>query len=217
MKALTEPYQVPTYDLFGNDRLQTRQRFVVEECDAGRHRDHYLGYEHSTQTFRRSDIGRELMVLRDSSPAWTCWYWLDERGRLGITAEQRHNLYTHARYLFSERLPVNFDMRQFSDETSETDCGAVGCAVGHGPYAGLPKYSAESWLEYAARVFGLDVYKKEREAAWDWCFHGSWQQRDNSPRGAAQRILYLLHHGLPVDADLQRLGTAPLCYTEERP
>lgn len=89
-------------------------------------------------------------------------------------------------------------------------CGTVGCAVGHGPAAGLrvpPK--CNDWEDYCNRKFGLHWGGDE----WRWCFSGSWCNTDNTPQGAAARIYWLLDNGLPSDWRAQIIGTTPLCYT----
>lgn len=118
-------------------------------------------------------------------------------------------------YLLGGQLQAAFDMSLFNDEQDlepeeRTRCGSVGCAIGHGPEAGLEKHLGEDWLEYSERVFGLTP----GEPAWHWCFDCEWSQSDNTPQGAAKRILWLLEHGLPDEPDRlgQRFGTAPLCY-----
>lgn len=59
----------------------------------------------------------------------------------------------------------------------------MGCAAGHGPYAGIPKHPNETWTEYDARVFDLT------DDAWSWCFNGNWANHDNTPEGAAAENL----------------------------
>jgi hypothetical protein len=106
---------------------------------------------------------------------------------------------------------VNFDMRTFSRDQDGDDipleaheCGTVGCAIGHGPDAGLPFEPQDigDWVGYGERVFGLGT----KNPGWDWCFSASWAWIDNSPAGAAKRIRHLIEHGVPSDALGQRLG-----------
>ncbi len=119
------------------------------------------------------------------------------------TPAQRDNLRTLAGYL--ESLPADYDrfrMHTFQarflndpDSTVEhvfqpqpLECGSVGCAVGHGPNAGVPWDGYHDWLAYATGEFG-DGY--------EWCFSGSWSAFDNTALGAAKRIRYMLANGLP--------------------
>jgi len=107
----------------------------------------------------------------------------------------RENLKILADYLLTNEFKESkFDISKFSDEPFyreqrlQTNCGSIGCAVGHGPYAGLPKLPGESWTKYSERVFEIDPESDE----WEWCFSGNWDGIDNTPKGAARRILLLL-------------------------
>jgi len=51
------------------------------------------------------------------------------------------------------------------------------------------------------------------EAAWSWLFSDIWKDSDNTPHGAAKRILWLIQFGVPMDWAKQRDGNAPLCYS----
>lgn len=78
------------------------------------------------------------------------------------------------------------------------ECGTVACAVGHGPGAGIAPMADDcTWQRYAARVFGAD--RLMDDIVHGWCFDGAWTVLDNSPTGAAQRIVYMLQHGVPED------------------
>ena len=107
----------------------------------------------------------------------------------------RKNLRILADYLESKKLKAAFSMETYSadGESYKPNCGAVGCAIGHGPYAGIPKRVSESWDAYDTRVFGL------QGEALRWCFSSRWAEIDNTPEGAAKRIRYLLEHGAPPD------------------
>lgn len=126
------------------------------------------------------------------------------------------NLQKLASYLLNDSLKAEFDMRFFSKSgyvkdvmfygVAEIDCGSVGCAVGHGPYAGIEKLKYESWSSYSSRVFGLNGDD------FDWCFSELWEYVDNSPVGAAKRINILIESGLPFDWALQMKGFNELMY-----
>lgn len=108
------------------------------------------------------------------------------------------NLETVAAYLESGDLKAAFNMQDFAGDSTDSygsSCGSVGCAIGHGPYAGIPKLPDEDWCSYSDRVFGLAADLR----AWDWCFSGAWVNIDNTPRGAAKRIRYLLANGRPPE------------------
>ena len=142
-----------------------------------------------------------------------------------LTPTQRKNLATLARYLMDfKRPPPKFDMFKFhahmSDlghrleptpfEAQEPECGAVACAVGHAPHAGIKPRKTEDWIEYCLRVFGCRLNHKNSEL-FLWLFDCDWTNTDNTPKGAAKRIIYFLKHGIPDTADNQRFGTHPRC------
>jgi len=94
-------------------------------------------------------------------------------------------------------------------------CGAVACAVGHGPSAGI--YVPEEmihggrirWHSYIDRFF-LDGYadsdgEEPVDVAHRWMFGSNWSTFDNTPKGAALRIRYLLD-GKPVPHDFGDFG-----------
>lgn len=95
-------------------------------------------------------------------------------------------------YLLRRRLRARFNMRLYSETAiSHKNCGTIGCAIGHGPYAGIPNSFDEGWMTYSDRVFDLSANQ------WTWCFSTAWAQFDNTPKGAAHRISYLIEHGEP--------------------
>jgi hypothetical protein len=70
-------------------------------------------------------------------------------------------------------------------------CGTVACAAGHGPAAGVPRADDErDWNKYLDRAFGGSNVKSV------YCpmFSADWANWDNTPRGAAARIIYALTH-----------------------
>lgn len=119
-----------------------------------------------------------------------------------LAAHHRTNLRLLEKYLRGAlREGTSFNMGEFADSdhfyTPSLECGSVGCAVGHGPYAGIPKVADDSWRMYAARQFGADDRR-----IWRWCFFGAWIASDNTAIGAANRIRFLLdHNGIPADFD----------------
>lgn len=86
-------------------------------------------------------------------------------------------------------------------------CGTSACAVGHAPNVkGIPlPYQVEDWSDYSTRIFDLDWGEDHR--GWDWCFSDNWTDADNTPKGAAKRIYYLLKVG--------EEGLPPFSYEEE--
>lgn len=77
-------------------------------------------------------------------------------------------------------------------------CGAVACAVGHGPAAGIPPLLGESWMGYCLRAFGTSTAGRN-DTAWEWLFSSTWEMTDSTAKGAAARIRYFLDHGVPAD------------------
>jgi hypothetical protein len=110
----------------------------------------------------------------------------------------RENLLKLATYLLSGALKADFNMNQYesSGNLDHTNCGTVGCALGHGPYAGIYKRGNEDWADYGARQFisSCNPYL--------WCFGARWANCDNTAPGAAKRILYLLRNGTPLGYNL---------------
>jgi hypothetical protein len=80
-------------------------------------------------------------------------------------------------------------------------CGAVACAIGHGPTAGilaLPEHirrSGVDWFGYS-NTFFLD---SRDGIEFEWMFGGAWAHFDNTHHGAAKRIRYYLEHDVPRD------------------
>lgn len=142
---------------------------------------------------------------------------------IGVGPESERNLRKLACYLLnlkeSPLLRATFEMAIYSDSqhthSCATTCGSVGCAVGHAPYAGIEKRAYEEWPAYSNRVF----FDNKRTTAypflmtaWNWCFGSCWSAVDNTPRGAALRILWMLENGVPDNASSQWSGHAELCY-----
>lgn len=125
---------------------------------------------------------------------------------IGLSAYHEENLRKLAAYLLSGELKAKFNMGYYAHNGSATatKCGSVGCAIGHGPHAGIEKIVGESWGIYGNRVFG--------ELLWSWAFSSFWEDTDNIPDGAARRILWALDKGIPKNSEDQKYGDAPLCY-----
>lgn len=82
--------------------------------------------------------------------------------------------------------------------TDHHDCGSAGCAIGHALFAGIgkgaPELEWDSWWSYTERNFGTS----DGRNAFTWCFGSEWKSYDNTPKGAAKRILYMLDNGAPA-------------------
>ena len=112
----------------------------------------------------------------------------------GLTKTQIANLHKLAMYLLDEKnLKAEFDMELFSDAPEDAHvCGSIGCAVGHGPYAGIIK-KEKTWRGYCFNAFGI-----ERDSCeWWYLFTARWCDFDNTPKGAARRIIRFLSSGVP--------------------
>lgn len=115
------------------------------------------------------------------------------------------NLIKLSDYLFS--LPddyAHFDMQHFYclypgtkmqtliEDFAGYECNTVACAIGHGPAAGIPIHEDDDlWPRYARRVFGYDDFSG------DFMFGIGYVSLDNTPKGAAMRIRYVVEYGLP--------------------
>ena len=131
------------------------------------------------------------------------------------TNAQKHNLLTLAEGLMT--LPKHskrFDM-------SNWKCGSAACAAGWAPVfvepmnkdekpdLRMPITVSSAYTDYIARVFGFFQLSDEVQ----WIFSGDWEGVDNTPWGAAARIIYYVkHNALPPDHVAQRYGEAPLSY-----
>ena len=121
----------------------------------------------------------------------------------------RKNMLKLAHYLLGGRTKMRFDMEWFCDVAPDQyECGTVACAIGHGPAAGIALLEQEGWWEYAERALTTGFQETH------WCFAYFWARVDNTPEGAAKRILWLLEYGVPKDWQAQMLGSAPLCYLD---
>lgn len=120
--------------------------------------------------------------------------------------EQKQNLKELAKYLYNlGETYEGFHMSHYMTDIGEKSlnppdatgkdfhiCGAVGCAVGHGPQVKTikqPKFSP-SWNQYCEQAFGIPVvFIHESLPAFAWCFDSDWSNMDNTPQGAALRIM----------------------------
>jgi hypothetical protein len=119
------------------------------------------------------------------------------------------NLRTLANYLAN--VPDDkFSMHDFVSASNEAEahylatglmpCNAVACAAGYGPAAGIAWDQPDpfGWVEYIDANF-LKVHTKDyhHTPEYLWCFFDDWKYYDNTASGAAKRIHYMLHHGIP--------------------
>lgn len=124
--------------------------------------------------------------------------------QLGITKEQRANLKKLADYLSSGKLKAYFDMEVYADAAhkyNSHNCGSVGCAVGHGPYAGVKKPKNMNWKHYAIEKFGANFSFSADGTVnyeyYEFLFSCLWYHEQPRATQAAKRIYLLLEKGLP--------------------
>lgn len=130
-----------------------------------------------------------------------------------LTEEQRERLGKLATYLEGLSLSYkHFDMDDYvygldshakaryalkNGGLATYNCGAVACALGHGPAAGIlvPRSLVHDhrlegkwidWHSYSHLFIGED------KLLWSWLFDADWAEVDNGHRGAAARIRYIL-------------------------
>jgi hypothetical protein len=136
------------------------------------------------------------------------------------TPDRRANLVKLARFLYTEPIEAeNFRMTCYDSNGSdcavaiEPKCGTAGCAIGWAPRAGVMPLKHETWGNFADRALGDDP------DFWLWCFAFDWFPRDNTPRGAAKRILWALVKGVPDTRDTVQMqaGKSPLIYADWQP
>jgi hypothetical protein len=118
------------------------------------------------------------------------------------TPEQIENRYKLINYLNSGNLKADFAMNLFSvnEDFQDEDCGSIGCAIGHGPYANIPKIKRENWHVYSERVFGILL----ENIQWVYCFSAFWDDFDNTAKGAANRLLFLTENN-PTNIELLKM------------
>lgn len=113
-----------------------------------------------------------------------------------ITKKKQKNLLKLAIYLLNFKPNgIKFNMNQYSSydfEDYKTDCGTVGCAAGHAPYAGIKKRCSEDWYQFVNRQLINDM------DSFMWMFASKWSTFDNTAIGAAKRILAFLDNDCNV-------------------
>ena len=109
-----------------------------------------------------------------------------------------------AEYLLTKVPEEKFDMEVYRQEGNTAHiCGTAGCALGWAPAIMSPytfyKYKTGTkdldvlFNNISMKYFGIDWY----EEVWVYLFSANWVTVDNTPQGAAARILYFLDHGIP--------------------
>jgi len=144
----------------------------------------------------------------------------------------RENLTKLADYLDS--LPDNYRSFMMSDFLVQTEydpaeiarymtepnynmCGSAACAIGHAPAAGIKvdmstftEYdkTSDMWDYYHLEAFGIDW----GEPISLWMFGGDWTYVDNTPKGAAARIRFILDGKTPPDINGEPFDDSEMNY-----
>lgn len=80
--------------------------------------------------------------------------------------------------------------------------------LGYAPRADITALPGETWRAYQARVLGAE-FDSPLE---DWLLSVFWRHTDNTPTGAAMRLMYVLDYGVPGDFEAIRDGQAESDY-----
>lgn len=74
-------------------------------------------------------------------------------------------------------------------------CRTSACALGTAAYAGIGSCSVHGdWGTYSQKTFGFTSGYSDSDV-WNFLFSDSWSGVDNTPEGAAARVLYLITNG----------------------
>lgn len=116
-----------------------------------------------------------------------------------ITPKQEANIRKHCEFLcFDPRVKeVGFDMSKFGTP----ECGTAGCSAGY----------LNITMNDRSAQFRTNLYLgiKADCSEWYWAFSANWIGVDNTPVGAAGRLLYFLEVGLPVNWGDIHYGKVP--------
>lgn len=125
---------------------------------------------------------------------------------------------------FVEKIPQErFDLRYWRMEeepTTNPECETVGCIIGHCTALDVPNILKQyitkdcdnkptiAFYDWALAFTGVT------QGEYDWCFSSYWQETDATVVGAAKRLRYLVHNGLPTNYLSQIHGHVPLIYNQ---
>ena len=105
-----------------------------------------------------------------------------------------------------------FHMATFRNgQKKNPECDSLGCVIGHCTVLDnnpLPIFLSGriDFITWSEKFTGVS------DDEWLWCFSSDWSATDNTPKGAALRIEWLLQNGLPENWEEQLEGDTPLCY-----
>jgi len=116
----------------------------------------------------------------------------------------KRNLVRLAQYLI-ELSYVDFSMHTYLDyegyslefiefDDKKHECGSVGCCIGHSVLVHGMEYEkvkglSATWRGYSTNLFGFDELDSEYG---NYLFSPDWVDEDNTPIGAAKRIIAVL-------------------------
>ena len=140
----------------------------------------------------------------------------------------KENLLLLADHLLKNVSQDQFDMENFRSDDglgvcfrSKNRCGTAGCALGHAPFvsmlAPIPDDFTDAGVlafnKYAERIFDISQYSDE----FSWIFSGIWAvyHVDNTPKGAALRIIEMVENGVPVNWEEQMCGDEPYIFADK--
>lgn len=115
-----------------------------------------------------------------------------------------------------ENIPQkDFDMYSFRKDGSslEMECNSVGCAVGHCSILDIDNIQKNfinlggiQFSEWSVEFTGID------DEEWNYLFGDRWKYTDNTPKGTAKRIRYVVEYGFPKDMKQEIYGLKKLSY-----
>ena len=115
----------------------------------------------------------------------------------------------------------HFNMRSYWEDTNSMDkedlslqelldnmddqlhaCGTAGCILGHAVVSRLFDIGSEEgncWGNVEDLIFGKTntITWEGYDRRWKWLFTSDWESVDNTPVGAAHRLLYAYYFGVP--------------------
>ncbi len=136
--------------------------------------------------------------------------------QLGLTPTQYKNLAKLTVYVRDKVAPPKFDINSFFDSgkigecshsgcdvcpsVKEYECGTTACFLGYGIPAGIKARKNETWEDYGARAFGVDLLASC--SAWGDLYDLLFDDNHvNSKTAAAKRGAWFLMYGFPENDD----------------
>lgn len=103
----------------------------------------------------------------------------------------------------------NMEFFRKDNQKDEPECKTIGCVAGHCTTI-FPEIALNTKYEESDRIdfvkFSYDVLDiKENYKTndlWAWIYGFKWTYHDNTPEGAARRIEYAIHNGIPDDFEM---------------